>query len=207
MSDWFEKLNTLVRSTVHDVLSDQSSIEPARRPKMNKNVEKDIETLRQRINEAIEYEDDLQEQVNGLETAIGSLDQQADDAVEVGNEEQARHIIAQIQRTKQRLHMAQSDLDAHRLVAQELIQNVNLLEASVAETRRTEQAESDLAVEDATNALDKISIVMNAAHERIAASVNDVLKSKENAQAEPTLADFDEVDDDLSARRDRLSRR
>jgi len=215
MSDLFSKLNLLVKSSINDVLGDES---PRRRVpsrgRLGKNLDKEVAYLRERINEAIAHENTLQERVDSLMQETAALDAQADEAVKQGNEAQARHIIAQLQRTQQRLTIAESDLREHQLVTQDLIQRVNLLDAVVSEARHEGQLGEDSA--DASEAIDdaqrSLSDRLRVARETVTGLVAD---SKSAASA-TDLADGgtatddsqnnDAVDDDLSARLQRLSK-
>jgi hypothetical protein len=53
-----------------------------------------------------------------------------------GDDGTARYLIEQMHRTEQRVTLAQADLREHQRATQELIQNVNVLDAAVAEARR-----------------------------------------------------------------------
>lgn len=268
MSDLFRKLNTLMRAKVSEVLDDVTSGELPRIPNpMNKKLDQDIETLRERINQAIDHEDQLQAKVGQLEAEIAQLDAQADAAVEQGQDAQARYLIAQMQRAQQRLEMARSDLREHQLVAQELIQRVNLLEATVADVRHAEASRDEQQPEqqasspqpgsrktripveietegtegdEATNtpinveadnqatpsdtplksnnletAMEAVSGVINEAQEKITSLSEKIKASQDTVEQASDLtdtpasdnSDSQAVDDDLTARRNRLSKR
>lgn len=132
MSDLLKKLNTLVRANLSDMTPNLPRFE--RSP----NLDRQVSELRDRINSALEHEDQLQATANTLRAEVERLDQQADAAVAQGQEAQARHILEQMKRAQQRLDIAESDLAMHQRVAQELIQRVNLLEATVADAKAVE---------------------------------------------------------------------
>lgn len=230
MNDLFKKFNTLVKSRVNDVIGEVgaglSDLVPSGNPR-NK-LDRDIDALRERINQAIAHEDVLQERVKTLQQEIMVLDQQADDAVKQGNDALARHIIEKIQRTQQHLAMAEADLRQHQIVAQELIQNVNKLEATVADIRHEEAAqraqppqpaptETETApATDQTSASEHPAVVavtrvINEARDRIT-SLNDKVAAQQEVNAALNNPEVQEeidkaaVDDDLSARRSRLSK-
>src|SRR5215213_8718878 len=135
MSDLFKKLNILVKSSLNDLIGDPGSTR--RRPltpaHLGKDIDREIAALRQRINEALDYEDGLKQRVQQLQDEVTRLDQQADGAVASGNDDNARYLVEQMQRAQQRLTMAEADLRDHRLVTQELITRVNTLDAAVAD--------------------------------------------------------------------------
>ena len=215
MSDLFKKLNLLVKSSINDVLGDElpRRREPSR-GRLGKNLDKEVAHLRERINDAIAHENTLQERVESFTRDIAALDAQADEAVKAGNEAQARHIIAQLQRTQQRLTIAESDLREHQLVTQDLIQRVNLLDSVVSEARHEGKLTDDSA--DAPEATDdeqrSLSDRLRVARETVTGLVTD----SKSAAAATDLTDGgtatddsqnnDAVDDDLSARLQRLSK-
>lgn len=133
MSDLLKKLNTLVKANLSDLTPNLPKFE--RSP----NLDRQIAELRDRINSALEHEDKLQATANTLRTEVERLDMQADEAVAQGQDAQARYILEQMKRAQQRLDMAESDLGMHQRVAHELIQRVNLLEATVADSKAAQQ--------------------------------------------------------------------
>jgi phage shock protein A len=225
MADLFKKLNTLLKSSINDVIGDQKSSDPRRRGfVLGKDIDREVNHLRQRINEAVAYENNLQAKVLSIQDEIARLDEQADDAVRAGNDAQARYLIEQVQRTRQRLVMAESDVREHQLVTQDLIQRVNLLEAAVADARRSQQqsappASSSTAPEmpaELSNvaplerSMNALSDVLRDAREKIT-GMNDTLNAQQEVQealnpVEPVTSQA-EIDDDLAARRERLSKR
>lgn len=133
MNDLLKKLNTLVRASLNDITPSLPRFE--REP----NLDRQVADLRQRINEALEHEDDLQAQVNSLHQEVLRLDAAADQAVQQGRESEARQILEQLKRAEQRLAFAESDLRTHRRAVEELIGRVNLLEAAVGDKKAAEQ--------------------------------------------------------------------
>jgi len=185
MADLFKKLNTLLRAAANDVLSLPSENTNLPNP-FNRKLDSDVESLRKRINEAINYEAELQNRVNVLRDEVNRLDAEADAAVKAGQEAQARHLIAQMKRSEQRLTMAEADLQAHQLVAQDLIRRVNLLEATIADARRTR---SDAPSQDEVSA--PLYGVMDEARRRIS-TIGEQLTGR--VQKTESIADA--VDDD-----------
>jgi phage shock protein A len=233
MNDLFKKLNTLINAKINSAVSDIS--EGARRKvslgRSDKTMDRQIKKLRERIDKAIEYEDVLQQNVANLAEEVARLDTQADDAVRAGNDALARKLIADMQRAKQRLTMAESDLREHQLVAEDLIRQVNALEATVADTRRAEAqaAHSDREKAAATGEadsnihkrtpLDSADDVMKTAQQKIS-DLADLLGEKKDRlsayiQGDPVSpkAAVEEaikestIEDDLETRRQRLSKR
>ncbi|GAB4508930.1 MAG: hypothetical protein OHK0046_02860 [Anaerolineae bacterium] len=225
MNDLFKKLNTLVKATVNDTVGDP--FRPRTPDPLSKKMDQDIEALRQRINEAIAHEDKIRASITTLQQEIAQLDQQADAAVQAGNDALARQFIERIQRAQQRLAMAEADLREHQLVAQELIQRVNVLDATVADARRERDLQRESATEpeqssDRVNtSLDAVSNVIQQARDKITAMTSRAEAEETNPAADETPAQPDnfviadveaevkqaKVEDDLEARRNRLSKR
>lgn len=223
MTDLFKKLNVLVKSSLNDILGDDFAIgSPQRRldpAKLGKDIDREIAALRGRINEALSYEDELRSRVQALSSEVSNWDQQADDAVSQGNDDAARYAVEQMQRTQQRLTMAQSDLDAHQLVAQELIQKVNMLEAAVADARRSQaesatsseqvSKDSNTTIEESTGLPGRLlADVLREAREKIA-TMSDIINTRQEFNSLPSQVDSendDSVVDDLARRRERLSK-
>lgn len=227
MNDLFKKLNVLVRSSINDVLGEDHAIGQSRRKpltpdKLGKNIDREITALRSRINDALSFETELQQRVQSLQDEVARYDQQADEAVSAGNDVLARRVIEQMQSAQQRLAMAEADLKEHQLVTQDLIQRVNTLEAAVADARRAQEATQTAEAppapqESATPAaqilppIPSLADVLRDAQEKIN-QMGDLIQAKEETNA-PTpaeqaaqAADEQRVDDDLAARRERLSK-
>ncbi len=221
MSDFFKKLNVLVKASLNDLLGDD--VTGARRrqltpEKLGKNIQREVVSLRERINEALDYEDTLAGQVEALQREVEVHDQQADDAVAQGREEAARYSIHQMQLAQQRLAMAESDLREHRIVTQELILRVNELEAAVADAQRaqaeSEENEAGKAGESVERGTSKLaSDVLREMREKIQ-GMNDLIQAEAEVTTSAEVSDEveaavkdDSVDDDLSQRRNRLSKK
>lgn len=213
MADLFKKLNVLVKATINDTLGGDGGKKPLNPARLGKDIDREIAALRGRINDALDYETNLKAKVQDLQDEVNRLDQQADDLVAQRNEDEARYVVEQMQRAQQRMAMAESDLREHRLVTQELIVRVNMLEAAVADARRRQTAETP-ADRSPGQAL---SDVLREAREKIAA-MGDIVSARQeiaesDMKSEPSLADetpsstgSPQVEDDLARRRQRLSK-
>lgn len=133
MNDLLKKLNTLVNATINDLTPSLPRFE--RTPDLDRRVKE----LRERINAALEHEDELQAAAQALRAEVARLDALADEALAKGQDAEARHLMQQLQRAEQRLSFAESDLRMHQRSAEELIQNVNMLEAAVADKKHSDQ--------------------------------------------------------------------
>lgn len=195
MSDLFKKLNVLIKASLNDLLSDEPSrpratVSPGR---LGKDIERELLALRQRIDEALDYETRLQGRVKSLEEEAQTLDADVAEALQGGQDDRARIRQEQMLRARRGLEMARADLREHQLVTQDLIQRVNTLESYVAEVKRrnqTEQDTQDAAVEPKTTVAD----VLRTAREATQSS------APESAAGGPGSAD------DMDARRQRLMR-
>ncbi|MEO8397467.1 MAG: hypothetical protein ABI700_31005, partial [Chloroflexota bacterium] len=134
MNDFLKKLNVLVKASLNDKLSGAG--DTAKPAQVGKMLDEDVKTLRQRINEAVDYEDEIQGRIRQFEAEAAGWDRQADEAVTQGNDANARYAIEQMKRAEQRVALTQSDLQEHQRATQELIQRVNMLAAAVADRTR-----------------------------------------------------------------------
>ena len=211
MNDIFKKINTLVNATVNDLLGESAS-----RPKsltsahLGKDIDREISALRQKVNEALDYETKLQQQVVALDEEITRWDRQADEAVAQGNDASARYAISQMQNAERRRVMAESDLNEHRLVTQDLMRKVNELEAAVADARQQKPAQPPSTEETTGRSPTRVmSDVLRDTREKIS-QMGDLISSKEqlsNPPAEsPAESSPKAVDDDIDRRRQRLSK-
>ena len=204
MSDLFKKLNVLVKASLNDLASGQASERRAdSAPKLGADYDRDVRTLRNRINEAITYEDQLKARVRQLEAEVGRWDSAADEAVTRQDDVQARYAIEQVQRARQRLGIAANDLREHQLVTQELVTRVNTLEAALADARGAQGASAQPAPESGG-----LADVLKEARERMTA-LSDLLSARQEVAqttAAPPTPDARTIDDDLAQRRQRLSK-
>jgi vacuolar-type H+-ATPase subunit D/Vma8 len=202
MTDLFEKLNLLVRSGLRDLVgSDHFDLDALRRAltpeRMGKDLDREVVQLRQKVNEALDYEDELLQRVNTYTDEAARLDAEADDAVAANQQEAARALISQVQRAEQRLTMAESDLRAHRSVTQELIQRVNMLEAVVADAKANASAQP---------APHSLNAPANNAADILRTAQEQASKPSDTVTVAVKPTDQKSVDDDLEQRRQRLSK-
>lgn len=233
MTDLFKKLNVLVKSGLNDLLNDatknlpigNSSRTPTQ-PQLGKNIDREIGGLRQRINDALDYEEQIKGQVSAQQAEIARLDAAADHALVEGREEAARHLVEQMQRAEQRLTMAEADLREHQIVTQELILRVNEMETWVEEAKRVQREEAEAKKAEAENAVDEsvdepntLSGVLRRAQDMISGmghliskarqdhdTADSALETHERVDTKPSVPNPN-VEDDLEKRRERLSKR
>ncbi len=225
MNDFFDKLNTLVRAKLGDLMGDsKSSLASSTTddPQSLNHVAKDAENLRLRANNAIEYEDRLQRQIDDIHQQLATLNRQADEATLKGNEAMARYFIEKIQKLEARLAQLEKDLNEHRLLAQDLIHKVNTLEATIADIQAQQSTnQADKIPQKTVN--DKFIELVNDAQKRIHDLSERIKGRKEALQSEMTSdvqassvendvsttsqPTEDDIEADLERRRNRLSKK
>ncbi|MCL4256628.1 MAG: PspA/IM30 family protein, partial [Anaerolineae bacterium] len=188
MNDFFDKLNTLMRAKLGDLIGDSKSSSASSTtddPQSLNHVAKDAENLRSRANNAIEYEDKLEAQIDDIHQQLATLNRQADEATLKGNEAMARHFIEKIQTLEARLAQLEKDLGEHRLLAQDLIQKVNTLEATIADIQAQQPiSQTDSTTQKTVN--DKFSELVTDAQKRIHDLSERIKGRKEALQSEMT---------------------
>lgn len=211
MDSIFKKLNILIKATISDLAS--SALVAGRIAKTSDgaihNLDGEIRILRQRLEEAFDYENKLLLHVQQLGDRVAEWDAKADAAVEAGRDADARYAIARMQHYQQQLTMAEADLDDHRRVTQELLHNINRLEAIVSQAKeaaREKQQGEDSAEE--VSLTTRWSDFIRTAQNRL----SDILTIRSNLDV-PTVMDNEtidtsdnDIDDDLDQRRARLSK-
>jgi len=237
MTSFWKKLNTLVQAQINDLVERDRDDQTSRarrkylaRHDVSQNLQNDVKALRNRINEALEYETQLQNRVDQLHGDISNWDAKADQAVADNRDNDARFALARLQQAQRDLAMAESDLREHRMLTQELISQVNTLDSVVSETQHTDTSEGispettvQSASEDAS-LIDDIARRVDSTRQKLGQLVQDTLDnfSGEPRQEEPQQVIIDEepepprrtthpvntraVDDDLERRRARLSK-
>ena len=218
MSDFLSKLNTLIRASISSLTSSSSGVEMPRAVSLSpdalgKDIEREIAALRKRINNAIAHEDALQARLDDMLRQIAELDARVDQALQAGNEEEARTLVGQMQRIRQRANQQRQDLDRHRTATHELIEQVNTLEAMVADaaaSKGLQPPEPPLA-EQTTPPTTSLSDLLRAARERVEQAIAPREKPEPAAPPAPKTVPTappkpnDATDEDLAKRRARLS--
>ena len=224
MNDLFKKLNVLVKSSLRDAAGVSSGEDqPPRPPKrLGKGIDREIATLRDRINEAVRYEEEIKTRIQRYADEADRWDREADAAVARSDDAAARYAIEHMQRAQQRVTIAEADLRDHQLSTEDLIQRVNELDAAVADARREHpEAAENSPLPDLANVLREAREKITSLGELVAARA-DVSASTETPapdlaaqpappsesqpQNQPAPAET-AVDDDLARRRARLSKR
>ena len=142
MSSLFDKFSTLVNAQVNDLLGRNPS-SPLARIRLNpeaaeKDPRRSAQALRQRMDEALDYENDLQGKIDGLAREALELDAAVDECLERGDQVDARRWQAQLNIKRQQLTIAESDLREHRMVTRHLMQEIAVLESAL-DSRENQQ--------------------------------------------------------------------
>lgn len=213
MDDFFRKVNVLVRAGVTDLLSGnragRRAADAPRPDKLGGDADRELAALRARINQALDYEDELRARVNALQAESARWDAQTDAFIQGGQDESARYAAAQFRSAQQRSAMAEADLREHQLVTQELILRVNELDAAVADARQREGS----AGAEAETLGERTADILRDMRAK-AAELGEMISARAappgaGAAQDAPQGDVDSqaVEDDLARRRDRLSRK
>ncbi len=135
--NFFDKLNTLVQAHINNVIdpidekTSRSRKKALSRQDIRGGLQKDVKLLRERIDEALNYEGELQAKADKLYAEISELDDKANAAVADGRENDARFALGRMQQAQRDLEMIEADLQEHRTITQELISQVNMLDSTI----------------------------------------------------------------------------
>lgn len=140
MSSLFDKIATLVNAQVNDLLG-KNPTSPLARIRLNaddaeKNPRDSARALRRRLDEAMDFEDVLQDKIDALMQEAADLDAELDDSLRQGDEFGARRLQGQLNIKQQQLTIAESELRDHRAVTRHLMQEMRALENALDERER-----------------------------------------------------------------------
>jgi phage shock protein A len=224
MPNLLDKLNTLVKASLNNFVDETTGKLSAsgRGPRLGKDIDSEIVALRKRIEQAISDEDAMQQRITDMDQQVALYDQQIDEALQRGDDANARLLSQQMQTKQRQSSILQADLEEHRRSTSDLIQHVNTLEAMVADARREQESKGvaqtspDQAAE-ASQSGSSLSSLLRDARERVETMLpgapqeavhipihidTDSAASDEAA----TNADDSQIDTDLAKRRSRLSK-
>jgi phage shock protein A len=141
MTDLFKKLDTLLRAKLHEFVTEAPSnaakelrqrLTPSQ---LGENFGPEVGKLREHVNRALDYETQLQDQLANAQNEVTRLDDLADQQVQAGRDADARYTLQQLQAAERRVKFLESDLQEHRRVTQDLLLQVNQLEAAQADAQ------------------------------------------------------------------------
>lgn len=226
MSDLFKKFNTLVRAQLESLIEDDLRLPVGRRRDRDARgprSKRDLQLLRDQINTALDREESLQTELDALHQDASDFDQQANDALQRGDEPAARQSIARLRQTEQQITMAEADLTNHRHMTASLMDQVNILESQLAAeqaqaappptpsepapTENQATVESAAAEAPPQPEVVKVPIVVELTDEaEETQDVSQIVQPSEEPPAPPSTTPPSD-DDDLDSRRARLARR
>jgi phage shock protein A len=148
-NSFFGKLNHLVKAHVNSILDpideemSKSRKKALSRQDIRGGLQKDVKVLRQRIDDALNHQDKLQAKVDKLYQDIADWDRKADEALEAGKQDVARYALERMQQANRDLAMTEADLKEHSYITQELISQVNMLDATIQTSQDEAPQEED----------------------------------------------------------------
>lgn len=187
MADLFKKLTTLIRANLNDLRPQKDDTrDPA--PRIAQQLDREVAVLRDKVNRALDQETALQARTSKLMAEIEELDRAADVALQQGNDAAARKAVEQMQRAQQYLAIAEADLREHRRVTEELIQNVNRLEAVLGDARAKQRDEAEASAQSAENLAERLLREARETLNRMTDTINTTLSGQKvpTAPAEST---------------------
>lgn len=135
MSELFDKITTLINAQLNDFLG-KNPRSPLARIRLDadeaeENPQRSARNLRQRLEEAIDYEDELQAKIDQRMREVVELDKLVDEMLHSGDEYSAQRLQGQLNMKQQQLTIAESELRDHRLMTQHLMQELGTLEMAL----------------------------------------------------------------------------
>lgn len=230
---FFKKLNTLVQGHINNVIDpiDEKSSKSRRKALSRQDIrgglQKDVKLLRQRIDDALNYETELQAKADNLYGAISEWDDKANQAVNDERENDARYALGQMQQSQRELEMIEADLQEHRTITQELISQVNMLDSTIQEVEgeaTTDTSSSSQAnveeigaqiVQQLDNTRQNLSNLISEYTSKVMGDDDAPLREEEDTQDNIPIqrsrtvkhpVDKNKVQDEYSARISRLSK-
>jgi phage shock protein A len=226
---FFTKLNTLVKAHINNVLdpidekTSKSRKKALSRQEIRGSLQGDVKVLRQRIDDALKYEGELQAKVDNLYKEISELDAKADKAVGEGREIDARTALSRIQQAQREAEMFEADLREHRTVTQELISQVNMLDSTIEAVESQQETTQESSEPTADDLGAQIIKSLDSTRENLRDLISSYTAKVTGQEEQPTEIVVDEepdpnrsnvkhpvdkskVDDEYSARLSRLSK-
>lgn len=151
---FFNKLNTLVQAHINNIIdpidekTSKSRKKALSRQDIRGGLQKDVKVLRQRVDDALQYEGELQAKADKLYGEIAEWDEKANLAVKEERETDARFAIGRMQQAQRELEIMEADLQEHRTITQELISQVNMLDSTIqaAENQLREDEDGNISI-------------------------------------------------------------
>lgn len=146
MDSIFDKISTLVNAQLNDFLG-RNPQSPLARIRLDteeaeNNPRRTVKSLRERLDEAMAYEDEIQAKIDKLTQEAVQLDEQIDAMIKANDEFGARRVQGQLNMKQQQLSIAQSELRDHRTLSQHLMQEMTTLEMVLDNQQRQQSQQS-----------------------------------------------------------------
>jgi phage shock protein A len=181
MSNFLDKLNTLVKASVSNLIDEAGNKVP-RIPsaRLGANIDSEIAALRKQIDLALNEQDEIKAAIDDLQRQIDQLDGQIDHALQNGDEANARYLSAQMQQAQRRQSIMSADLEEHKRSTSDFIQRVSTLESMVADARREQEEKRSQAAQATQSPVDEsavpqaapLSDMLREARERVQQMIN-----------------------------------
>ena len=158
---FWDKLNVAVRASMPSIGRSEGAHDKGSSKGSVNDLQQEVARLRKRIDEAMQYEDELQKQLDQYYSDVAEWDEKADQAVRDGKDDQARFAIQRLDHAQKQLTFTEADLREHRYLTQDLMAKVNnleavLQEAGVSESHATSSSDLDTAVESISGKVSSI---------------------------------------------------
>jgi phage shock protein A len=229
MSDLLKKLNTLARAKMHSALDSAIGSKGEKKIALH-NAKQQVEKLHKQVEKATEFKEELEVRIAVLGKEAERMDTKADAAVQSGDDAEARRLLEQLERKQQQIAMTEADLERHKMSIQQMNREIIRLEEAL-DIALEQQAQAEQAAAAQPSApsvpqktpMDKLNAVMEQTQSKIS-ELSDMVGSKkdetearmelsqEDAKVAKATADAAEeakkskIEDDLAARRKRLSK-
>lgn len=143
MDNLFDKLSTLVNAQLNEFLG-KNPTSPLARIRLDaedaeQHPRRTVQAIRERLDEAMRYEDELQTKIDKLMQSVIRLDEQVDAMVQANDVIGARRLQVQLNMKQQQLAIAESELRDHRTLSQHLMQEMTTLEMALESQKRASQ--------------------------------------------------------------------
>jgi tRNA/tmRNA/rRNA uracil-C5-methylase (TrmA/RlmC/RlmD family) len=176
MDNLFDKLSTLVNAQLNEFLG-KNPTSPLARIRLDaedaeQHPRRTFQAIRERLDEAMRYEDQLQAKIDKLMQSVIRLDEQVDAMVQANDVVGARRMQVQLNMKQQQLAIAESELRDHRTLSQHLMQEMTTLEMALDSQKRASQAPPE------TSPNRKVSIPVDDADSQPDDTVIDVVTGK-----------------------------
>ena len=140
MDSLFDKLSTLVNAQLNDFLGKNPKSPLARirldAEDVENNPRRTVKSIRDRLEEAMAYEDEIQAKIDKLTQEVIQLDEQVDAMIKANDEFGSRRVQGQLNMKQQQLSIAESELRDHRTLTQHLMQEMTSLEMALDNQQR-----------------------------------------------------------------------